>query len=141
LNYQSNKTQELLFKAYRVIEFRHPNVGKYYVCYINSSSHIVLFEWLKKTSAEVLPNDVFDFIIRKIISGYKIAAVIKSRDGKQSIKDNIFEKYYRLLYAYYHTDEALDAYFRQFIYAVLTADVEGLRLIMIDINTHLGQFS
>jgi len=140
----SHISREYAYNSVKIVVLEKGFNEKYYICHIKSDGKIIIFECLEKTCAEIVNFDVdetFYYLILKIRQGYKITNVLKSRSGYKSIKNDIFEKYRKLLISHYgNGNTALDIDFKNFLKYILFDDADGLKVAMDAINGHFIPF-
>jgi hypothetical protein len=120
----------------KIILFGKSPDKKFYVCYVMREK-VVIFEWLQLTSAEIVDVVPVEFLIEKIMDGYKVVSVPKTRSGIEFMNNTVFQKYRRLLLGYYGNGIYLDENFRAFLLAVLYENQHLLQDAMRRINNSI----
>jgi hypothetical protein len=126
-----------LQNASKVIVFGIDPNEKFYVCYVCSDNKIIIFEWKNNFSAEIVGTDSIEFLIEKIMLGYEMIEVPKTRSGIKFLKDAIFIKYRNLLRVHYGQGIYLDENFQLFLKSSLYDSEVLLRKAMKKINDYM----
>jgi hypothetical protein len=141
--YNITKNMTYLENASKVIVFGIDPDEKFYVCYV-CDNKIIIFEWKNNFSAEIVGTDSLGFLIEKIMLGYEMVEVPKTRSGFTFLKDKIFIKYRNILRVYYghHIHGIyLDDNLKYFLKASLYDSQDFLKKVMRAINSYTQQMS
>lgn len=134
--YNITSSRNYAINSLKIIIFGVDPNEKFYVCYAMPDIKIVIFEWYQETSAEIVDIEPIEFLIEKIMLGYEVVDVAKTRSGVGFLKDTIYVKYRNLLRVHYEQTEYLDKHFHAFLKAAFCDNTDWLKKSMKKINDY-----